>query len=247
MMKFVRKELNLVSVEPSYCLKRKRGVMKILLTIQLLLLVVLASQSPCAAQGESTLAVLKFGWSHYHQALTEEPEWNAPPDYRQRTDQEKAMAQRQYGDIIKSQALKKAERDAARSAVKAGQVFIYKVKLQNTSPKLIKNFYWEYQVIESANPQNSTARQFFCATQIKADQRRSFEVFSLTPPTTAVISAQTLGDESKNAFAEKAVINRIEYKDGSVWQRPDWSFPIPFAEALSTRKLEVGEPPCRNF
>ncbi|MEP6912581.1 MAG: hypothetical protein ABI923_07490 [bacterium] len=221
--------------------------MKIFLAIQLLLLVVLSSQSPCAAQVDSNLSVLKFSWSHYNQALAAEPEWNAPPDYRQRTDQEKARAQIQYGDLIKSQALKKAERDAARSAVKADQIFVYKVKLQNISAKTIKNLYWEYQVIESANPQNLSARQFFCATQIKADQQRSFEVFSLVPPTTAVISAKTLGSESKNAFEEKAVINRIEYKDGSVWQRPDWTFPNPFAEGLSTRKLEVREPPCRNF
>lgn len=221
--------------------------MKVILNITLLLLVVLAAAIPGAAQGDSNLSVLKFGWSHFHAALTEEPEWSAPPDYRQRTDREKALAQVQYGDIIKSQALKTAERDAARSAVKASQIFVYKVKLQNTSSKAIKNFYWEYQVIETANPQNLSARQFFCASQIKADQQRSFEVFSLTPPTTGVISATTLGSESKNVFAEKAVINRIEFKDGSVWQRPDWAFPSPFAEALSTRKLELAEPPCRNF
>ncbi|HBB86469.1 MAG TPA: hypothetical protein DC047_02505 [Blastocatellia bacterium] len=221
--------------------------MKVILNITLLLLVVLAAEIPGAAQGDSNLSVLKFGWSHFHAALIEEPEWNAPPDYRQRTDREKAIAQIQYGDIIKSQELKKAERDAARSAVKTSRIFIYKVKLQNTNSKTIKNFYWEYQVIESANPQNLSARQFFCASQIKADQQRSFEVFSLTPPTTSVINTATLGNESKNAFAEKAVINRIEFKDGSVWQRPDWSFPSPLAEALSTRKLELGEPPCRNF
>ena len=221
--------------------------MKIVLAIQLLLLVVLSSQNPCAAQVDSNLSVLKFSWSQYNQALAAEPEWNAPPDYRQRTDQEKARAQIQYGDLMKSQALKKAERDAARSAVKADQIYVYKVKLQNISAKTIKNLYWEYQVIESANPQNLSARQFFCATQIRAEQQRSFEVFSFIPPTTAVISAQTLGKEDKKAFEEKAVINRIEYKDGSVWQRPDWTFPNPFAAGLSTRKLEVGEPPCRNF
>ena len=221
--------------------------MKLFLNITLLLLVVVAAEIPAAAQGDSNLSVLKFGWSHFHAALTEEPEWSAPPDYRQRTDREKAMAQMQYGDLIKSQELKQTERDAARSAVKTNQIFIYKVKLQNTNSKTIKNFYWEYQFIESANPQNFSARQFFCASQIKADQQRSFEVFSLSPPTTAVISAATLGNESKNAFAEKAVINRIEFKDGSVWQRADWSIPTPFAEELAKRKLEVGEPACRNF
>jgi hypothetical protein len=221
--------------------------MKIFLSIPLLLLIVLSSQSLCAGQGEPNLAVLKVGWSHYNLALAEEPEWNAPPDYRQRTDREKAMAHIQYGDIMKSQALKKTERDAARSAFKVGQIFVYKVKLQNTGQKAIKNFYWEYQVIESANPQNLSARQFFCAAQIKVHQERSFEVFSLTPPTTAVISATTLGNESKAAFEQKAVINRIEYKDGSIWQRSEWTFFSPFAESLSTRKLELGEPPCRNF
>lgn len=221
--------------------------MKVILKITLLLLVLLAAEIPAAAQDDSNLSVLKFGWSHFHAALADEPEWNAPPDYRQRTDREKALAQIQYGDIIKSQELKKAERDAARSTVKSGQIFVYKVKLQNTSSKTVKNFYWEYQVVESANPQNLSARQFFCASQIKADQQRSFEVYSLTPPTTAVISATTLGGDGKNAFAEKAVINRIEFKDGSVWQRPDWSIPTPYAEELSKRKLEVGEPPCRNF
>lgn len=221
--------------------------MKLILHITLFLLVLWAAQTPGRAQEDSNVAVLKFGWSHYHAALSAEPEWNAPPDYRQRTDKEKALVQVQYGDIIKSQELKKIEREATRSSVKASQIFIYKVKLWNTNSKTIKNFYWEYQIIESANPQNASARQFFCSSQIKADQQRSFEVFSLTPPTTSVISTATLGDGSKNAFAEKAVINRIEFKDGSVWQRPDWSIPIPYAEELSKRKLEVGEPACRNF
>ncbi len=221
--------------------------MKLLINITILLLVVVATEIPAVAQGDSQLSVLKFGWSHFHAALTEEPEWNAPPDYRQRTDREKALAQVQYGDLIKSQALKNAERDAIRSAVKTNQIFIYRVKLQNTGSKVIKNFYWEYEVRESANPQNLSARQFFCDSQIKAEQQRSFEVFSRAPPITGVISAATLGNENKSSFAEKAVINRIEFKDGSVWQRADWSFPSPLAETLSTRKREVGEPPCLNF
>jgi hypothetical protein len=221
--------------------------MKVILNIVLLLLVLLAAQIPGVAQEDSKVAVLKFGWSHYHEALAAEPEWNAPPDYRQRTDREKALVQVQYGDIIKSQELKKIERHATRSTVKPSQIFIYKVKLRNSSSKIVKNFYWEYQVMESTNPQNLSARQFFCASQIKANGQRSFEVFSLTPPTTAVISAATLGNGTKIKFAENAVLNRIEFKDGSVWQRPDWSFPSPLAESLATHKLELGEPPCRNF
>jgi hypothetical protein len=236
-----------VAVEARVLANRVGGVMKIFLGIQLVLLVALLSPAPCAAQGESNLSVVKFSWSHYHPALAAEPDWDAPPDYRQRSDRDKAMAQIQYGDMMKSQALKKAERDAARSAVNPGQIFVYKVKLQNTSAKTIKNLYWEYQIIESANQENLSARQFYCASQMKTNQQTNFEVFSLVPPTTAVISTKTLAGDAKNPFEEKAVINRIEYKDGSVWQRSDWIFPELFAASLAARKREVGEPTCRSF
>jgi hypothetical protein len=221
--------------------------MKKLLTGFSLLLVVVSAPSLCLAQGDSDLSVLKFSWTHYHRALNAEPTWDAPPNYRQRTDAEKARAQIQYGDTIKSQALKKAERDAMRSAIESGQIFTYKVKVQNTSAKTIKNLYWEYQILESASPENLSRRQFFCGTQMKANEQKNLEVFSLIPPTTNVISAKTLGGDSKKPFDENVVINRIEYKDGSIWQRADWSFPNPTAATLATRKREVGEPPCRSF
>lgn len=220
--------------------------MKIFLPILAVCSIALCSQV-CLAQDDSHLAVVKYSWSKYHEALLTEPEWNAPPDYRQRTDREKAVAQIQYGDIMKSQALKKAERDAKRSAASKNEIFAYKVKLKNIGLKAIKNLYWEYQVIEVANPDNVSVRQFFCATGIKVNQQRTLEVYSLIPPTTPVISASTLGNENDQAFTERAVVNRIEYKDGSTWQRPGWSFGSPLAEALSTRKLELGEPPCRNY
>ncbi len=210
--------------------------MKTLLTGFLLLLVILSAESLCLAQGSSDLSVLKFSWSHYHLALSAEPNWDAPPDYRQRSDKEKAQAQIQYGDIIRSQALKKAERDATRTAIESGQIFTYKVKVQNLSAKTIKNLYWEYQIIESARPENLARRQFFCATQIKANEQKGLEVFSLISPTTNVISAKTLGGDSKKPFEENVVINRIEYKDGSIWQRADWTFPNPTAAYLATRK-----------
>jgi hypothetical protein len=220
--------------------------MKLLLPISLLLLI-LAAPDLCAAQSSPDLSVVKFSWSRYHPAVNAEPTWDAPPDYRQRSDAEKARAQIQYGDIMKSQALQKAERDAMRSAIESGKIFTYKVKVQNVSTKTIKNLYWEYQIIESASPENLSRRQFFCASQIKANEQKGLEVFSLIPPTTNVVSTKTLGDDSKKPFDENVVINRIEYKDGSIWQRADWSFPNPIAASLPTRKREVGEPVCRQF
>jgi|ERR671939_1026660 hypothetical protein len=223
--------------------------MKTLLIVSLLLLVLLTTQSPCVAQGGSDLSVISFSWSRYISALNDEPKWDdalLPSRQQQINDREKAMVKDNYGDLLRSKDLKKVERDAARSAVKEGSIFTYKVKVQNTGTKTIKNLYWEYQIIDSANPENLSRRQFFCATKIRANDRKDLEVLSLAAPVTNVINAKTVSS-SKKPFEEKAVINRIEYTDRSVWQRDGWTFPTPGAAALSTLKRAASAPACTDF
>ena len=51
---------------------------------------------------------------------------------------------------------------------------------------------------------------------IGADKSKELEGFSLSGP--GVVNVNTL--ENKN---ERVLINRVEYADGSIWQRKDWS------------------------
>ena len=39
-----------------------------------------------------------------------------------------------------------------------------------------------------------------------------------------MISAGSLEDKSGKLFEEKILINRVEYADGTIWQRKDWSY-----------------------
>jgi hypothetical protein len=55
-----------------------------------------------------------------------------------------------------------------------------------------------------------------CGVNIAAEKSKELEGFSLSGP--GVVNAQT-----DSPIKEKAVINRVEYADGSVWQRKDWS------------------------
>lgn len=223
--------------------------MKTLQIVPLLVLVVLTSNRPCPAQAAPDLSVISFRWSRYVKALNEEPNVGGgvmPSRQKQIEDREKAMIKDNYGDLLRSQALRKVERDATRSSVASGSVFLYEAKVHNSGTKTIKNVFWEYQIIETANPTNLTSRQFFCGLNIKANNSRDLQALTLAAPMTNVISVRTLGG-SKKLFEERAIVNRIEYTDNTLWQRDGWTFPNPSAAILPTLKRDPREPVCRGL
>jgi hypothetical protein len=81
-------------------------------------------------------------------------------------------------------------------------------------------------------------RQFLCAVNIKPDKDKELQAFSVSGPS-EVISAGSLSNKSGgNPFAEKVIINRVEYADGTIWQRKDWNF----GEIKTTFERAVGTP-----
>jgi hypothetical protein len=101
--------------------------------------------------------------------------------------------------------------------------YAYKIKLKNAGTKLIEILFWEYQFSELSNPSTMVRRQFLCGVNIKPGKEKEVLSFGLSGPSD-VISVGTLGDKSGSSLQENVVINRVEYSDGSIWQRPDWSF-----------------------
>lgn len=106
---------------------------------------------------------------------------------------------------------------------KAVDGFQYRAKIQNASGKLIQVVFWEYQFTETANPSNVVRRQFLCSVNLKPDKNQELQVFSTSGPSD-VISVGSLSNKSGKLFQEKVVINRVEYADGSIWQRRNWNF-----------------------
>jgi hypothetical protein len=81
--------------------------------------------------------------------------------------------------------------------------------------------FWEYQFHDPADPSLVARRQFLCGVSIQGDKSKDLEAFSLSGP--SVVSASTLANKAENPFKEKVLINRVEYDDGSIWQRKGWS------------------------
>ena len=122
----------------------------------------------------------------------------------------------------RSAALDKAVRDSRSQTVEV-EGYLYNVKVQNPSQKAVEVVFWEYQFEETANPSNLTRRQFLCGVQIKGGKEKELQAFGGSGPA-GVVSAESLANKSANPFAERVLINRVEYTDGTIWQRKDWNY-----------------------
>jgi len=123
----------------------------------------------------------------------------------------------------RSATIEKNVQESRTPQPKPVDAFAYKIKVQNTTSKGVDILFWEYQFVDRTNPQITTRRQFLCAANIKAGKEKEIQAFSLSGPS-EVVNVDTLANNSSNPFEEKVLINRVEYSDGSIWQRQDWKF-----------------------
>jgi hypothetical protein len=211
-----------------------------------------------ASDEDSSVVVLGFKYSRSRQVV-ETPDSGATVPaaamiqdnkYFQRTARENGSpGQRDpNADTIdgRSAALEKNVQESRTHKPKPVDGFTYQAKVQNASKKVIEIVFWEYQFKEAANPATVTRRQFLCGVNIKPDKEKELQAFSLSGPSD-VISVGSLANNSGNSFHEKVVINRVEYADGTIWQRKDWKFAevkLTFERAIAT---PWGKEMCRNL
>lgn len=130
---------------------------------------------------------------------------------------------RSYSVDARSAALEKITQESRSSGANTIEGFEHRIKVRNAGTKVVEILFWEYQLIESLNPTNVTRRQFICGLEMKPKKEMEVVAFGASKPS-AVVSVDTLAKSPEKAFEERVVINRVEYRDGSIWQRKDWSF-----------------------
>jgi hypothetical protein len=134
-------------------------------------------------------------------------------------------------------ALEKAVRESRAPKSEMVEGYVYRVKVQNPGAKAVEVLFWEYQFEETANPANLVRRQFLCGVQIKGGKEKELQAFGGSGPAGA-ISAESLANKTANPFAERVIINRVEYADGTIWQRKDWNY----AEVRASIQRAVSTP-----
>ena len=205
--------------------------MKVLFVLPILLSLLVPYQQP--SSDDSPLAVVNFKWSRARRTVeTPEVEGNSPAramipqnrNFARNARINEPMGARDPNqDTLdgRSAAIDKSVAESRSTKPKSSDGFAYKIKVQNSGSKVIEIVFWEYQFNDPADPSLVARRQFLCGVNIPAEKSKELEGFSLSGP--GVVNVSTLGDKTENPIKEKAVINRIEYSDGSIWQRKDWS------------------------
>jgi hypothetical protein len=206
--------------------------MKTLLLLSLLLSLLIPFQTPVVSNDNSPLTVANFKWSRARRTVdANDVQGNAPAQAM--IPQNKNFARNARindpqgvrdpnGDTLdgRSAAIEKSVAESRSPKPEAVDGYAYKIKVQNTSDKIVEIVFWEYQFQDPTNPDLVARRQFLCGVNIPAGKGKELEGFSLSGPSD-VVNVKTL--DSGSTFKENVFINRVEYSDGSIWQRKAWN------------------------
>src|ERR1044071_4228079 len=204
--------------------------MKTLLLLSLLLSLLVPFQGPIASSDASPLTVANFKWSRERRKV-DAPAVEGDSPARAMIPQNRNFARNSrindpqggrdpnQGTLDgRSAAIDKtvAESRAPKAEPKDG--YVYRIKVQNPTSKVVEIVFWEYQFHDPATPDLVARRQFLCGVNIPAGKGKDLEGFSLSGPS-EVVNVNTLNSGLK----EDVLINRVEYSDGSIWQRKAWN------------------------
>ena len=205
--------------------------MKTLLVFSLLIGLLSSFQTAVVNNDGAPMTVSSFKWSKARQKVdVPEAEGNAParamiPQNRNfarnaRVNDPQGVRDPNQDTLDgRSAAMEKSVAESRAPRGKTMDGYAYRIKVQNVAQKVVEIVFWEYRFVDPAKTDLVARRQFLCGVNIPAGKGKDLEGFSLSGPSD-VITVTTLAD---NAFKEDVLINRVEYSDGSIWQRKGWN------------------------
>jgi hypothetical protein len=209
--------------------------MKLLVLVPILLSLLVLFQNPATNTENSPLSVVSFKWAKVrHNVDAATNDGNVPPAQamipqnrnfaRNARVNDPAGARDPNADTLdgRREAIDKSVQESRSTKPKTTDGFSYKIKVQNSGSQVIEIVFWEYQFHDPADPSLVARRQFLCGVNIPSEKSRELEAFSLSGPS-EVVNVGALANNPAKPFKEAVLINRVEYADGTIWQRKDWS------------------------
>lgn len=191
----------------------------------LLLMVAVSAQTPTGPTDVPGLTVTRFNWHKdvYVPALYDDP-MNPNQEQADLKREQKAISKANVIRVQQGQAplpLPTREIVASKRSIPPGPSvnYLYEAKVKNTGDKTIKMIVWEYLLFDPETDVQIGRHQFIDASKIRPGKSATL-VGSTAAPPTGILQVKKDGKEASNKFTERVVIHRIEYDDGSSWQRP---------------------------
>ena len=97
--------------------------------------------------------------------------------------------------------------------------YLYEAKIVNTGDKSIRSIIWEYLVSETESQTQVGRHRFVDKTKIRPGKAANLVGYSTTPAV-SILSVPKSDKQQENKYSERVRINRIEFDDGTFWQRP---------------------------
>ena len=119
---------------------------------------------------------------------------------------------------------REAKADAANIATQhkappSRYVFVYKATIKNSGNKVIKTIDWDYVFFDRATEAEIGRQQFTSDEKITPGKAKELIVTTRKPPT-QTISLTALNKDERGSLDGRVIIVRIDYADGTSWQRP---------------------------
>jgi hypothetical protein len=172
--------------------------------------------------------VTRFSWSKERIGWEKDP-FGGPienfDEVRARTRNEKRIEDAKRGNSAEIDKIKReAKADAANIAAKhkdtrSRYVFVYKATVKNSSNKAIKSIDWDYIFLERGTETEIGRQQFTSEEKISPGKTKELTV-TITKPPTQTISLTALNNNERGTLHGHVVLVRIDYADGTSWQRP---------------------------
>ena len=139
-----------------------------------------------------------------------------PNDDNQRQLRADKGAIKNRDESIVSQPTEQRTPPATKSQV---TTYVYQLKLQNNGAKRISLVDWEYQFLDPKTGQLIGSRRMPSKVKIKPGESRVIQVKLFQQPT-GIVNAEQLDKKYREQFTERVIIHRLEYSDGTTWERP---------------------------
>lgn len=98
------------------------------------------------------------------------------------------------------------------------EVYSYKVTVKNNGAKRIKAVDWEFQFLHPETKEVLGSRRITSRVKLSPHKTKVLKAQLLQQPT-HIVWVDQLGKKYSDQFKEQVIIHRIEYADGSTWQR----------------------------
>jgi hypothetical protein len=98
--------------------------------------------------------------------------------------------------------------------------YVYQAKFQNTGTREIKKLVWEYIFFDPSTQAEIGRRRYESEVSLRPGKTKTVVVRNKFPPTRTINAGQVGKKKMEEQYTQQVVIQSIDYKDGSQWQRP---------------------------